>query len=115
MWQGGHAVPDQVPACWSLDFSWPVLYIHVHLTILSSHSWGVSVCNLWLVMVTTYKTGMWDSSVIIVTRVVARCLKDCSVIPYRGKASRPILGHTRSHIQWVPGVFTGVKQQGHKT
>jgi len=36
-------------------------------------------------MVTTHKTGTWDSSVIIVTRVVARYLKDCSVIPYRGK------------------------------
>jgi len=36
-------------------------------------------------MVTTHKTGTWDSSVIIVLRVVARCLKDCSVIPYRDK------------------------------
>jgi hypothetical protein len=44
----------------------------------------VSVHNLWLVMVTTYKTGTWDSSV-IVTRVEARCLKDCSVVPDRGK------------------------------
>lgn len=57
-------------------YTWPNIY---------SHSWGVSVCNLWLVMVTTHKTGTWDSSVIIVTRVVARCLKDCSMIPYRVK------------------------------
>jgi hypothetical protein len=36
-------------------------------------------------MVTTYETGSWDSSVIIVTRLEAGCPGASSVIPNRSK------------------------------
>jgi hypothetical protein len=60
-------------------------------------------------MVTTYKTGTWDSSVIIVTRVVARCLKDCSVTPYRGK--RFVSSPKNPDQFWgIPGLIFSVYQ-----
>jgi len=69
-----------------------------------THTAGECLCNLWLVMVTTSETGTWDSPVIIVTRVVARCLKDCSVIPYRGK--RFISSPKHSDQFWdIPGLM----------
>ena len=31
-WRGGHAAADRVPVCWSLDFNWTPLYIHIQVT-----------------------------------------------------------------------------------
>jgi len=40
-WRGGHAAAELVPMCWSLDFSWTPLCVHVWLTIV-----GVLISDL---------------------------------------------------------------------